>query len=78
VERAAVERVAKALFGGRRKQLRAALRRAKLVPDDRLEEAAEVLGVPPTARPEQVTVEGFVRLAKFLEQATGNPLQFST
>jgi 16S rRNA (adenine1518-N6/adenine1519-N6)-dimethyltransferase len=78
VERAAVERVAKALFGGRRKQLRAALRRAELVPDDRLEEAAEVLGVPPTARPEQVTVEGFVRLAKFLEQATGNPLQFST
>jgi 16S rRNA (adenine1518-N6/adenine1519-N6)-dimethyltransferase len=77
-ERAEIERVAKALFGGRRKQLRAALRRAGLVPEDRLEELEAVLGAPLTVRPEDLPVEAFVRLVKFLERGAGKSFQFST
>jgi 16S rRNA (adenine1518-N6/adenine1519-N6)-dimethyltransferase len=77
-ERAEIERVAKALFGGRRKQLRAALRRAELVPSERLDELESVLGVPLTARPEELPVEAFFRLVKFLEQGAGKSFQFST
>ena len=55
----AMERVTAAAFGQRRKMLRASLRVLQPDPEPLLHEA----GLPPTARAEEIPVEGFVALA---------------
>ena len=55
----AIERVTAAAFGQRRKMLRASLRVLQPDPEPLLREA----GLPPTARAEEIAVEGFVALA---------------
>jgi 16S rRNA (adenine1518-N6/adenine1519-N6)-dimethyltransferase len=63
-DRAALERVTQAAFGQRRKMLRQSLK--SLTPDALgLLEAA---GLDPTARAEDIPVEGFVALARALQQ----------
>ena len=58
-DRAALERVTAAAFGQRRKMLRASLKSLGLDPVPLLENAA----IDPTARAEDIPVEGFVALA---------------
>jgi len=59
-ERTALQRVAEAAFGQRRKMLRQSLK--SLVPDPL--PLLEAAGIAPTDRAEDVPVEGFVRLAR--------------
>jgi 16S rRNA (adenine1518-N6/adenine1519-N6)-dimethyltransferase len=61
-DRRALERVTAAAFGQRRKMLRASLKSLGLDPVPLLEKA----GLDPTARAEDIAVEGFVALAKGL------------
>ena len=61
-DRRALERVTAAAFGQRRKMLRASLKSLGLDPIPLLEKA----GLDPTARAEDIAVEGFVALAKGL------------
>jgi 16S rRNA (adenine1518-N6/adenine1519-N6)-dimethyltransferase len=58
-DRRALERVTEAAFGQRRKMLRASLRQLGIDPIPLLERA----GLDPTARAEDIAVEGFVALA---------------
>jgi 16S rRNA (adenine1518-N6/adenine1519-N6)-dimethyltransferase len=59
-ERRALERVVEAAFGQRRKMLRQSLKSLGIPPMALLEAA----GIEPTARAEDVPVEGFVALAR--------------
>jgi len=61
-ERRALERVTEAAFGQRRKMLRQSLRSLGLDATALLEAA----GIEPTARAEDIPVEGFVALARAL------------
>ncbi|HKS62951.1 MAG TPA: 16S rRNA (adenine(1518)-N(6)/adenine(1519)-N(6))-dimethyltransferase RsmA [Xanthobacteraceae bacterium] len=61
-DRRALERVTAAAFGQRRKMLRASLKSLGLDPAPLLEK----VGLDPTARAEDIAVEGFVALAKGL------------
>lgn len=61
-DRAALERVTAAAFGQRRKMLRASLKSLGVDPLPLLEKA----GLDPTARAEDIAVEGFVALARGL------------
>jgi 16S rRNA (adenine1518-N6/adenine1519-N6)-dimethyltransferase len=65
-ERALLERVTLAAFGQRRKMLRQSLKALGGDPLGLLDAA----GIAPTARAEEVSVEGFVALARALERAT--------
>jgi len=60
--RRALERVTEAAFGQRRKMLRASLKQLGVDPTPLLESA----GIDPTARAEDIAVEGFVALANGL------------
>jgi 16S rRNA (adenine1518-N6/adenine1519-N6)-dimethyltransferase len=62
-DRAALERVTAAAFGQRRKMLRAGLKSLGRDPLPLIEKA----GLDPTARPEDIPVEGFVALARELQ-----------
>ena len=62
-DRRALERVTAAAFGQRRKMLRASLKSLGLDPAPLLEKA----GLDPTARAEDIAVEGFVALASALD-----------
>jgi 16S rRNA (adenine1518-N6/adenine1519-N6)-dimethyltransferase len=62
--RRALERVTAAAFGQRRKMLRASLRQLGVDPVPLLESA----GLDPTARAEDIAVEGFVALARGFAQ----------
>jgi 16S rRNA (adenine1518-N6/adenine1519-N6)-dimethyltransferase len=62
--RRALERVTAAAFGHRRKMLRQSLRSLGIDPIPLLEKA----GIDPTARAEDIPVEGFVALARGLER----------
>jgi 16S rRNA (adenine1518-N6/adenine1519-N6)-dimethyltransferase len=61
-DRRALERVTEAAFGQRRKMLRQSLRQLGIDPIPLLETA----GIDPTARAEDIAVDGFVALAKGL------------
>jgi 16S rRNA (adenine1518-N6/adenine1519-N6)-dimethyltransferase len=61
-DRRALERVTEAAFGQRRKMLRQSLRQLGINPIPLLETA----GIDPTARAEDIAVDGFVALAKGL------------
>jgi 16S rRNA (adenine1518-N6/adenine1519-N6)-dimethyltransferase len=63
-DRRALERVTAAAFGQRRKMLRASLRQLGVDPVPLLESA----GLDPTARAEDIAVEGFVALARGFAQ----------
>ena len=65
-DRGALERVAAAAFGQRRKMLRASLRRLDADPEALLATA----GVAPTLRAEQLDIAGFCALARALTEAT--------
>ncbi len=60
---AMLSKVVAAAFNQRRKMLRAALR--GLAPD--IEEMLTAAGIPPTARAEEIGIEGFCRLARLLQ-----------
>ncbi len=62
---AMLSNVVAAAFNQRRKMLRAALR--GLAPD--IEEMLTAAGIPPTARAEEIGIEGFCRLARLLQPA---------
>ncbi len=62
---AMLSQVVAAAFNQRRKMLRAALR--GLAPD--IEEMLTAAGIPPTARAEEIGIEGFCRLARLLQPA---------
>lgn len=62
---AMLSKVVAAAFNQRRKMLRAALR--GLAPD--IEEMLTAAGIPPTARAEEIGIEGFCRLARLLQPA---------
>jgi 16S rRNA (adenine1518-N6/adenine1519-N6)-dimethyltransferase len=64
--RAALERVTAAAFGQRRKMLRASLKSLRVDPLGLLEKA----GLDPTARAEDIPVDGFVALARALDPNT--------
>ena len=64
-ERSALEAVTQAAFGQRRKMLRQSLKSLGIEPNALLTEA----GIDPTARAEEIPVEGFVKLARALESA---------
>ena len=59
-DRRALERVTEAAFGQRRKMLRQSLKQLGVDPIPLLENA----GIDPTARAEDIAVEGFVALAR--------------
>lgn len=63
-DRSALERVTQAAFGQRRKMLRQSLK--SLAPDSLA--LIDAAGLEPTARAEEIPVEGFVALARALEQ----------
>ena len=65
-DRRALERVTEAAFGQRRKMLRQSLQIARRSIPLPLLEAA---GIEPTARAEEIPVEGFVALARAFERA---------
>ncbi len=67
---AALERVTAAAFGQRRKMLRRSLKGLGL-PPARLEALLAAAGLAPTLRAEEVSVEGFCRLAALLEEGRG-------
>jgi 16S rRNA (adenine1518-N6/adenine1519-N6)-dimethyltransferase len=73
-DRRALERVTEAAFGQRRKMLRQSLR---LLGVDPLPLLAAV-GIPPTARAEEIPVEGFVALAQALAAGTSWSLHRSS
>ncbi len=62
---AVLSKVVAAAFNQRRKMLRAALR--GLAPD--IKEMLTAAGIPPTARAEEIGIEGFCRLARLLQPA---------
>lgn len=64
--RRTLERVTEAAFGQRRKMLRQSLKSLGADPAALLAQA----GIDPTARAEQIPVDGFVALARAFEQAT--------
>jgi 16S rRNA (adenine1518-N6/adenine1519-N6)-dimethyltransferase len=64
-DRRMLERVAEAAFGQRRKMLRQSLR--SMAPDP--VPALEAAGIAPTARAEEIPVEGFVALANALSKS---------
>ena len=64
-DRRALERATQAAFGQRRKMLRQSLKSLTPNPLALLDAA----GLPPTARPEEIPVEGFIALARALKQA---------
>jgi 16S rRNA (adenine1518-N6/adenine1519-N6)-dimethyltransferase len=63
---AVLSRVVALAFGQRRKMLRASLR-----PLGEAEALLEAAGIPPTERAEQVSLEGFCRLARLVETRNG-------
>jgi 16S rRNA (adenine1518-N6/adenine1519-N6)-dimethyltransferase len=63
--RRALERLTKAVFGGRRKQLRRVLRNLGVEGAD-LQRIEAELGLPLDRRPQELSVEGFVRLLDLL------------
>ncbi|MBZ8131727.1 16S rRNA (adenine(1518)-N(6)/adenine(1519)-N(6))-dimethyltransferase RsmA [Afifella sp. IM 167] len=65
----AVERVTAAAFGQRRKMLRQSLKAAF----GRPEEVLEKVGIAPTARAEEVPVEGFLKLAGLYVEEVRSP-----
>jgi 16S rRNA (adenine1518-N6/adenine1519-N6)-dimethyltransferase len=65
-ERAALQRVAEAAFGQRRKMLRQSLK--SLVPDPL--PLLEAAGIAPTDRAEDIPIAGFVRLARAYSERT--------
>lgn len=65
--RMALERVTEAAFGQRRKMLRQSLKSLGVDPLPLLAEA----GLDPTARAEEIPLEGFVALARALESRSG-------
>ena len=65
-ERSALESVTQAAFGQRRKMLRQSLKSLGIEPNVLLTEA----GIDPTARAEEIPIEGFVRLARAFEGAS--------
>jgi 16S rRNA (adenine1518-N6/adenine1519-N6)-dimethyltransferase len=67
-DRAALERVTAAAFGQRRKMLRASLKSLGLDPVPLREKA----GIDPTARAEDIAVDGFVALANAAVSRTGD------
>lgn len=68
-ERAMLERVTQAAFGQRRKMLRQSLKALGGDAAALLEEA----GIPQTERAEDVSVEGFIRLARLIERRPEAP-----
>jgi 16S rRNA (adenine1518-N6/adenine1519-N6)-dimethyltransferase len=60
VSEESLEALTRILFQSRRKMLRASLKSLKI---ENLEEKLKVLNISPTARPEELTVEDFCRLA---------------
>jgi 16S rRNA (adenine1518-N6/adenine1519-N6)-dimethyltransferase len=62
----ALQRVTEAAFGQRRKMLRQSLKTLNVDPASLLVEA----GIDPTARAEEISVEGFVVLANFFSEKT--------
>ncbi len=64
-----LERVTQAAFGQRRKMLRQSLR--NLFGD--AEAALTALDIPPTARAEELSIEQFCALARFLEKGRAHP-----
>lgn len=64
-----LERVTQAAFGQRRKMLRQSLR--SLFGD--AEAALTALDIPPTARAEELSIEQFCALARFLEKGRAHP-----
>ena len=67
-DRRMLERVTESAFGQRRKMLRQSLRSVAPDPIPALESA----GIAPTARAEEIPVEGFVALANALSKAAAN------
>ncbi|MES2905600.1 MAG: 16S rRNA (adenine(1518)-N(6)/adenine(1519)-N(6))-dimethyltransferase RsmA [Pseudomonadota bacterium] len=65
VPRAILEKVTQAAFGQRRKMLRASLKSLGRNTEDLLAQA----GIEPTDRAEQISVEGFLKLARLIEAA---------
>lgn len=65
-DRQLLERITESAFGQRRKMLRQSLKSLGLDPIALLTEA----GVEPTARAEEISVEGFVALARALEKSS--------
>jgi 16S rRNA (adenine1518-N6/adenine1519-N6)-dimethyltransferase len=63
--RRALEDLTKVLLSGRRKQLQKILRQSGLVREERLPDLELALGVPLTLRPEDLPVQGFLRLLEF-------------
>lgn len=61
-----LERVTAAAFGQRRKMLRASLKTLQLGTE--LEPMLESIGIDPTARSEDISVEAYCRLSQMLEQ----------
>ncbi len=70
-ERAALERLTKILFSGRRKQLQKVLRQSGVVVSERLAGLEAELAVSLAARPQELPVDGFVRLLRFVGDAPG-------
>jgi 16S rRNA (adenine1518-N6/adenine1519-N6)-dimethyltransferase len=62
-----LERVTQAAFGQRRKMLRQSLKQLGVAPDHLLAQ----VGLAPTARAEEIPVDGFVALANALDRAGG-------
>jgi 16S rRNA (adenine1518-N6/adenine1519-N6)-dimethyltransferase len=67
-DRNLLESVSHAAFGQRRKMLRQSLKSLGVEPNPLLIEA----GIDPTARAEEIAVEGFVKLAQVFESASKN------
>jgi 16S rRNA (adenine1518-N6/adenine1519-N6)-dimethyltransferase len=68
-DRLLLEQVTAAAFGQRRKMLRQSLKTLQIDPAPLL----DATGIEPTARAEEISVEGFVALARALEQAKIDP-----
>ncbi len=63
----ALQRVTQAAFGQRRKMLRQSLKSLAKPPEELLDAA----GIAPTARAEEISIEGFVALARAFSHLTG-------
>ena len=68
-DRLLLEQVTAAAFGQRRKMLRQSLKTLQIDPAPLL----DATGIEPTARAEEISAEGFVALARALEQAKIDP-----
>jgi 16S rRNA (adenine1518-N6/adenine1519-N6)-dimethyltransferase len=68
LEEVALRELTRTLFSWRRKQIQKTLRTAPgyQLPPDQLEPLLRLLGIPPSARPEELDPETFVRLARAL------------